>query len=78
MYTSSFTDTIISVQNIIKNIQGPCGNSIYESLLSYSDPQSLLFIPRISNKDVIIEQPYSSINGTFGTVKIINLSDIVL
>ena len=56
--------------NTIKNIQGPCGNSRYESLFLFIDSQPTL-IPRVSEMKVIIKQPYSSINGYFGTVKII-------
>ncbi|CAF1084469.1 unnamed protein product [Rotaria sordida] len=68
MYTSSLSDTPLSIENTIKNIQGPCGNSTYESLVSLNDSQSTIFIPRINNKELIIEQPYSTINGCFGTI----------
>ncbi|CAF5050309.1 unnamed protein product [Rotaria magnacalcarata] len=68
MYTSSLSDTTIGTENKIKNIQGPCGNNTYESLFPLNETQSTIFIPRVSNKDLIIEQSYSTINGSFGTM----------
>ncbi|CAF3598743.1 unnamed protein product [Rotaria sp. Silwood1] len=68
MYTGSLSDIPISIQNTIKNIQGTCGNSTYESLFSLNDSQSTMLIPRINNKELIVEKSYSKINGCFGTI----------
>jgi hypothetical protein len=60
---------------IEKSIQGPCGNSTYECL-SKLDESQLMFIPYLNDEQLILGQVYSTINGCFGTVRIIILLKI--
>lgn len=70
MYTSSLSDLTVSTnEHTMKSIQGPCGNCTYESLFLLNDSQSMV-IPHVNKKELIVEQAYSTINGSFGAVKI--------
>ena len=70
MYANILPDSNTDTQVTIKNIQGPCGNSTYESLSLLNERLSTI-IPYVNEEQLTIEQLYSTMNGSFGTVKFI-------
>jgi hypothetical protein len=75
MYTNPMTpifssDKTINTEDSIKSIQGPCGNTLFQSLSLTNDYHGTASIPRINDEQLIIEERYSIIDGCFGTVKI--------
>ncbi|UJR22292.1 hypothetical protein I4U23_025350 [Adineta vaga] len=67
MYANILPDSTNDPQIVPKSIQGPCGNSTYESLSPINE-SSPSIIPYINEEQLIIEQIYSSINGSFGSI----------
>jgi hypothetical protein len=65
--SSSSSDKTFNTEDTIQGIQGPCGNSTFESL-STSNEYGTKVIPRINDEQLIIEERYSTIDGCFGTV----------
>lgn len=72
MYTNPLpiSEKTNPIECMIKNIQGPCGNSTYASVSNSNDYDGITSISRINDEQLIFEEHYSMISGTFGTVKI--------
>ncbi|CAF3613319.1 unnamed protein product [Rotaria sordida] len=69
VYTNPITfDETINIKKPIKSIQGPCGNSIYQSLSIIKDTNVKIIIPRIPDEQLIMEERYSTMDGCFGTI----------
>jgi len=85
-FTSTTMSTINSYLSAISNhskdlteqitLQGPCGNNTYQCLSKLNDYQSM-FITHWKDEQLIIGQIYSTINGYFGTVKLIRLLKLI-
>ena len=69
------SDKAINPENPITSIQGPCGNSIFQpsttTTTTTNDYDGVTIIPRINDEQLIIEERYSTIDGCFGTVRMI-------
>lgn len=59
---------------MINNIQGPCGNSTFASVSTSNDYDGITSIARINDEQLIFEEHYSMMDGTFGTVRDISFS----
>ncbi|CAF3869605.1 unnamed protein product [Rotaria sp. Silwood2] len=69
VYTNPITfDETMHIKNPIKSIQGPCGNSLYQSLSTKNDSSVKITMPRIPDEQLIMEERYSTIDGCFGTI----------
>jgi hypothetical protein len=68
MYNVALPDTTINTEHVIKSIEGPCDNSTYESLAPTINSIAT-FIPHVKDEQLVIEERYSTINGSFGTVR---------
>ena len=71
MYTNPLTlsEKTNPIECMIKNIQGPCGNSTFASVSISNDYDGITSISRINDEQLIFEEHYSMISGTFGTVE---------
>lgn len=77
MYTNVASDSANDTHMLPKSIQGPCGNSTYEYLSSVNDSSSTSIIPYVNEEHVIVEQLYSPINGSFGSVNLFQFASYV-
>ncbi|CAF3407810.1 unnamed protein product [Rotaria sp. Silwood1] len=69
VYTNPITfDETMNIKNSIKSIQGPCGNSLYQSLSPQNDSNVKITIPNIPDEQIIMEERYSTMDGCFGTI----------
>lgn len=70
MYTNPLltTEKINSDESLIKSIQGPCGNTIFQLLSTTNDYDGITNIPQIDDEQIVLEEHYSNIDGCFGTV----------
>ncbi|CAF3828535.1 unnamed protein product [Rotaria magnacalcarata] len=70
LYTNPITfDETTCIENPLKSIQGPCGNSTYESLSTAEDSDHRPTISYIPDEQLVMEERYSTIEGCFGTMK---------
>ncbi|CAF3035602.1 unnamed protein product [Rotaria socialis] len=69
VYTNPITfDETICIENPLKSIQGPCGNSTYQSLSTAKDSNNKPTISYIPDEQLVMEERYSTIEGCFGTI----------
>ncbi len=71
--TNPYSSVDMYIDSLWKNIQGPCGNSTYECLLPLKDSQ-LMMRPCWKDEQLIVGQVYSTMNGCFGTVRLVTTS----
>lgn len=60
----------MNTETPIKSIQGPCGNTVYQSLSPIIDSNIKSSIPYVPEEQLVMEERFSNIDGYFGTVRL--------
>ena len=70
MYTNPMplSEKSNKIEGMITNIEGPCGNSTFASVSNSNNYDGITSISRINDEQLIFEEHYSTMNGTFGMV----------